>query len=278
MQRFLKVFSSSLKCPVIGMIHIPALPGTPRYSGNFEESIKIVRKEAEIYRNTSIDAVMIENMHDIPYVREQDLGPETTATMTRVALEVRQILQNIPLGVQILACGNQQALAVAKASGCQFIRAEGFVFSHVADEGIVDACAGNLLRYRRQINAEEVAILTDVKKKHSSHAITEDLNLLETAKAAEFFLSDGIIVTGTSTGDPVNPQDLQSLTGKLNIPVLIGSGATIDNIQEYFSKCQGIIVGSHFKKSGHWDGEMCPEKIDAFMKKIQELRNLAFNK
>lgn len=89
-----------------------------------------------------------------------------------------------------------QALAIAKASNLQFIRAEGFVFAHIADEGFTDACAGQLLRYRKQIDAENVLIFTDLKKKHSSHTITNDITLLETVHAAEFFLTDGVILTG----------------------------------------------------------------------------------
>ena len=97
---------------------------------------------------------------------------------------------------QVLASGNCQALAIAKVCDLQFIRAEGFVFGHVADEGYTDACAGQVIRYRKQIDCEHVAIFTDVKKKHCSHAITDDLTLLEIAKAAQFFMSDGIIITG----------------------------------------------------------------------------------
>jgi predicted TIM-barrel enzyme len=81
-----------------------------------------------------------------------------------------------------------------------FVRVEGFVFAHVADEGIIDGCAGEILRYRRQIGADDVLVLTDVKKKHSSHALTADMDIAETARAAEFFLSDGVIVTGLATG------------------------------------------------------------------------------
>lgn len=135
-------------------------------------------------------------MHDVPYVREQNLGPETVACMTRIAQEIRTIDAVRPIGVQILACGNKQALAVAKACNLQYIRAEGYVFGHVADEGYTDACAGELLRYRKQIDAADILIFTDLKKKHSSHAITQDITLLETAKAAEFFLTDGIVITG----------------------------------------------------------------------------------
>lgn len=142
------------------------------------------------------DAVLIENMHDIPYVQSEHIGPEIIASMTRVSGEVKRILPTTPCGIQVLASANCQALAIAKATGLQFIRAEGFVFAHVADEGITDACAGQLLRYRKQIDAGNVLVLADLKKKHSSHAITGDVSLLETVHAAEFFATDGVILTG----------------------------------------------------------------------------------
>lgn len=108
---------------------------------------------------------MIENMHDTPYLN-QDVGPEITAAMTAVCSEVKRTVPNIPCGIQILAGANKEALAVAKACGLDFIRAEGFVFSHVADEGIMNSCAGELLRYRKSISADNVLVFTDIKKKH----------------------------------------------------------------------------------------------------------------
>ena len=88
------------------------------------------------------------------------------------------------------------------AVGAAFVRVEGFVFAHVADEGLIESDAGALLRYRRAIGAEGVRVFADVKKKHSAHAITADVDLAETAHAAEFFLADGVIVTGAATGEP----------------------------------------------------------------------------
>nr|CAD7443432.1 unnamed protein product [Timema bartmani] len=151
----------------------------------------------------------MENMNDVPYVQAKHLGPETTAVMSLVCGEVRRLVpSSIPCGVQVLAGGNKEAVAIAHASGLQFIRAEGYVFSHVADEGFTDSSAGELLRYRRQLGADNVLVFTDIKKKHSAHAITSDVSLEETARAAEFFCSDGVIVTGSATGDPANPHQL----------------------------------------------------------------------
>ncbi len=111
------------------------------------------------------------------------------------------------------------------------MRVEGFVFAHVADEGFIDGCAGEILRYRRQIGAEQVLVLTDIKKKHSSHAITADVDIVETAHAAEFFLSDGVIVTGIDTGAEASLEELQQVKETVQIPVLVGSGVTLTNVE-----------------------------------------------
>lgn len=219
------------------------------------------------------DGVLVENMHDVPYIQDRHLGPEITASMTRVAIELRKQAPEIPIGIQILACGNKQALAVAKAADLQFIRAEGFVFGHVADEGYTDACAGTLLRYRKQIQADDVLVLTDVKKKHSSHAITADITLAETVHAAEFFLTDGVILTGQATGDPADEKDLDNLYGKTKLPILIGSGVTLDNVHTYFPKSNGLIIGSYFKEGGQWQLPLSERRVAEFMERIKELRN-----
>ena len=186
---------------VVGMLHVGALPGTPRAAMSMQQLIDRTCDEARVYLQAGVDALAIENMHDIPYVRAP-LGPEVVASMTAVGCAVRA-LSTAPVGVQILAGGGNEALAVAHASGLDFVRVEGFVFAHVADEGLFDACAGELLRYRKAIGAERVAVFADIKKKHSSHAITADVDIVETAHAAEFFLADGMIVTGVSTADQI---------------------------------------------------------------------------
>ena len=68
---------------------------------------------------------------------------------------------------------------------------------------------------RRQIDAQNIAILCDIKKKHSAHSITSDVDICETAKAAEFFKADGVILTGSSTGSEANPEELENLCNAL---------------------------------------------------------------
>ncbi|XP_073515753.1 uncharacterized protein F13E9.13, mitochondrial-like [Phyllobates terribilis] len=267
--KFLQLFGR-LRSIVIGMVHVKALPGTPSCTLPVGQILEEACEEAEIYRKAGIDGLIVENMNDVPY--SLHIGPEVTASMAAVCAAVRQTCPHLPLGVQVLACGNQQALAVALAAGLDFIRAEGFVFSHVADEGLVNACAGDLLRYRKVIGAEHIQILADIKKKHSSHAVTADVSISETAKAAEFFLADGVILTGVATGQEADPADLKEVQRSVSIPTLIGSGVTLENVEKY-ADASALIVGSYFKHGGDWRKNVEYEKVVAFMDKINDLRS-----
>ena len=155
---------------LIAMIHVPALPGTPMHQLSVREIVAQTEAEARLYAAGGVDAIGIENMHDTPYLRGS-VGPEIVAAMTLVGQAVKAA-SGLPVGIQILAGANLEALAVAHAAGLDFVRAEGYAFAHVADEGIIDSSAAKLLRYRKQLGAERVQIWADIKKKHSAHAIT----------------------------------------------------------------------------------------------------------
>ena len=250
---------------LIGMVHVQALPGTPANKATPDEIVQCAVAEAKLLEQAGYDGVILENMHDLPYLN-RSVGPEIVATMACVCREVRREI-GLPIGVQILAGANEEALSVAYAGGADFIRAEGFVFAHTADEGIMQACAGPLLRFRKQIGAERVKILCDIKKKHCSHALTQDLDLAETVRAAKFFMSDGVIVTGVSTGCQTEVEDLQAVADASDLPVWIGSGLTPDNVGLY-GQAHGLIVGSWIKESGDWrkpvDRSRARQMADAF--------------
>ncbi len=265
-EKYFKLFNREK--PVIGMIHVHALPGTPLYNKEVKEIVRQAVEEAKILIGAGVKSIMIENMHDVPYLN-RSVGPEVTAVMSVVASELRN-LTDLPLGIQILAGANKEALAAAKAADLNFIRAEGFVFSHIADEGQMNSDAGKLLRYRKFISAEDVLIFTDIKKKHSAHSITYDINLTDTLKAAEFFLSDGIIITGKATGEEASLTEVKSAYEVAEIPVLIGSGLNPENVNRYLPYADGLIVGSYFKKEGKWFNTPDEKRIKKFLEAIGE--------
>ncbi len=238
---------------LIGALHLDALPGTPRGERGVEEIAERAAAEADILFQAGFHGLTIENMHDRPY-RRRSVGPEITAAMAVVGREVRRRVP-LPLGVQVLAGANREALSVAMACGAAFVRVEGFVFAHVADEGLMESDAGELLRYRRAIDAGHIAVFADVKKKHSAHALTADVGLVETARAAEFFLADGVVVSGTETGRATDPAEVEAVSGAVEIPTLVGSGITPENVAEY-AAADALIVGSWLKSDGLWSNPL----------------------
>lgn len=245
------------------MIHLGALPGTPANRHSLADLEKLALREAKIFRAAGVQGLMLENMHDTPYLRNQ-VGPEIVAAMAIVARAVKEQSQ-LPCGIQILAGANIDAMAVAHAAGLDFIRAEGFAFAHVADEGIIESSAAALLRYRRQIGADRVQVWTDVKKKHSSHAITADVDIGETAHAVEFMRGDAVIVTGAVTGDAPQTTDVRAVKKKTHLPVFLGSGVTTANLNSFSAAADGFIVGSEFKQGGHWAGAVDAKRVEKFM-------------
>jgi hypothetical protein len=206
--------------------------------------------EARIYKEQGVDGIIVENMHDLPYLKGR-VEPETTAAMAVVARAVKQEC-GLPTGVQVLAGANLEALGVAVAAGLDFLRVEGYVYAHVGDEGIHESCAAELMRRRANLKADNVLVLADIKKKHAAHAITEDVGLIETARAAEFFGADGIVVTGVTTGRPVDHGELRAVRAAVGVPVVVGSGATPQSAAELLALAHALIVGSWYKEGGHW--------------------------
>lgn len=256
---------------LIGMIHVGALPGTPRAGASLDSIIAQAVAEAGLMARAGFDALLVENMHDAPFLAGE-VGPEIVAAMTAVGVAVRAAA-GVPLGVQILAAANREAVAVALASGADFVRVENFAFAHVADEGLMPlAAAGPLLRYRRAIGADSIRILADIRKKHASHAITSDLDLPALARAAEFCGAEGVILTGAHTGAPPEVDDFAGCRDATRLPLIAGSGITAENLGRFWSQVDGLIVGSELKRDGLWSNPICESRVERFVAAARALR------
>jgi membrane complex biogenesis BtpA family protein len=256
---------------VVGVIHVGALPGTPGSRLDVGALVRLAAREARAYREGGVDGLMIENMHDVPYLRGS-VGPEIVASMAVVGRAVKEE-SGLPTGVQILAGANVEAMAVAHAAGLDYIRAEAYTFAHVADEGLIESSAAELLRFRRKIGAEGVRVWADVKKKHAAHAITADVSLGETAAAVEFMRGDAVIVSGGVTGEPPRAADVREAKSRCRIPVLLGSGVTPENVAEFFDDADGFIVGSYFKEGGIWSNTVERARVERLTEAVRRLRD-----
>jgi len=255
------------------MIAVLPLPGSPRYGNDDDRIIRQALSDLRHYVKAGVDAIVLENSHDLPYIKPP-LPQRAIEVMTRVARAIRREFGG-PIGLQMLEAANLTALEIAAAADLDFLRVEGYVFAHVGGAGIIEGCAGELLRRRKHLNVDHIRIFGDVKKKHCSHALTGDLDIIDEVKQAEFFLVDGVIVTGARTTEPPNPAELRRVKKHAKVPVVIGSGLTPENIRTYFNLADGFIVGSTFRQKGQFLGALEPTRLEKFMKVFRQLRRKA---
>ena len=252
------------------MIALLPLPGAPRYGDNDEQIVAQALSDLAHYQAAGVDAIVLENSHDLPYIKPP-LPARAIAVAKRVAVEVRRRFAG-PIGIQMLEAANDTSLEIAHDADLDFLRVEGYVFAHVGGAGLIEGCAGRLLRRRRKLGCEHIKVFGDVKKKHCSHALTGDLDILDEVKQAEFFLVDGVIVTGARTTEPPSVAELRRVKKNAQVPVLIGSGMTSANIRTYYPLGNGFIVGSTFRQGGRFLGALEPGRLAAFMQTFRRLR------
>jgi uncharacterized protein len=256
---------------IIGVVHCHPLPGSPRNrDGDFKSTLWQALDDARAYADGGVDGLIIENHGDIPFLRPQDIGPETSASLAVIVDRIAQTL-DLPLGVNVLANAVIPALAIAKAGGARFVRVNQWANAYVANEGFVEGDAARALRYRAQIGAGEIAIFADAHVKHGAHAMTSDRPIAELARDVEFFDADAVIATGQRTGDAATADEIHAIRSGSSLPLLVGSGVTIDNVETILPLVDGIIVASALKRDGVWWNEVEKGRVCAFMNKARAI-------
>lgn len=238
--------------PIIGMVHLRPLPGSPRYSGDLDAVIEAATADAKTWQQAGASGLMTENFGDVPFY-PGDVPRETVAAMTRVATAMRAAVPDLPLGINVLRNDGLSALAIAAATGASYIRVNVLSGSSATDQGIIQGRAAELMRYRKTLGLEHVKVLADVRVKHASPLADRPLQD-EVEELVQRGRADAVIVSGTGTGKPTDAGHAAEVKRYADeTPVLIGSGADANSIPRLKSACDGFIVGSAAKPGGKID-------------------------
>lgn len=261
-----------IKKPIIGTVHLLPLPGSPRYAGEpLEQIYARAVEDARRYAEGGVDGLIVENEGDTPFLKPDDIGPETVACMSVATSEVIKAV-GLPTGVLVLANASIQSIAVAKAAGAHFIRANQWVNAYIANEGYLEGTAGRTLRYRGQVQASNIRVFADVHVKHGSHAIVADRSLADLTHDTEAFDADVLIATGDRTGDPTRVEEITDISFVAKRPVLVGSGLNADNAEDLLKFAHGAIVGSAMKEDGAWWNPVSVSNTRKIMKVVKSIR------
>jgi uncharacterized protein len=237
-----------LERTIIGMVHLPPLPGSPRWDGSMDKVVAAALADARALAEGGVDAVLVENFGDAPFTPGR-VEPATVAAMSVVAGEVRKALPRTHLGVNVLKNDARAALAVAAAVGAAFIRVNVHAGAVLADQGIVQSDAYGTLRDRRLLGID-VAIFADVGGKHAVPLAPTDIE--QTARdLVHRGLADALVVSGPATGQVTPLSDVKRVRSAVGeVPLLIGSGVTAESAAELLSVADGLIVGTSVKRDG----------------------------
>ena len=233
---------------LVGVIHLRALPESPRYEGDLASVVGSAARDARALADAGFDAIIVENFGDAPFVPEH-VSPVTVAAMTACALAVRAAAPALPLGINVLRNDAEAALAIAVASAATMVRVNVHTGARVTDQGLIQGRAHATLRLRRALGAEGIALLCDVDVKHSAPLACRPIGE-EAYELVGRGLADAVLVTGAGTGRGVDHRDLDSVVAAVSAPVLVASGVTVETLAAV-RRAHGVIVGSCLRKSGH---------------------------
>jgi len=255
--------------PLIACIHLMPLPGSPRYAGSVREVYDTALAEAAVFAQYPIDGLIVENFRDAPFYPHA-LPAESIAALTAVTREVVRVAQ-VPVGVNALRSDAQAAMAIATAVEADFIRVNVHMGTVVSDQGIIQGDSHATLRLRAALRSH-VLIFADASVKHATPLVDRGL-ATEARDLTERGLADAIIVSGDYTGAPTSPEDIATVRQHTTLPILIGSGATPDNLPHVYAHVDGLIVGSYFKKAGKAENLVEEARVKKFTDTLRALQH-----
>ena len=265
-KNFLELYG--VEKPIIGMVHLPPLPGSPIYNGKgLKEVIDRALYDVNELQEGGVNALEVENFSDPTYY-PQEVGPELVAAMAVISDRIMKIAK-VPVGICILS-DPKASLSVAHAVGARFVRATFFTEASVDVSGLVTPKPHELLRFRKFLDPS-IAIYTDVHIKHSAPLVNRPLG--DSALDAKYFLSDAVIISGTHTGKETDLGDIKEAKASVEeFPVLVGSGFRKESAEKIFEVADGAIVGTSLKRDGISSNPVDRERVKDLMDTVKRIR------
>jgi hypothetical protein len=258
--RFYALFRTSK--PVIGMLHVPALPGSPGHALTWSEIQQWVLRDAELLARGGVDGFILENFGDTPFYPNR-VPAHTVAFLAALGHQVKTQFP-LPLGINVLRNDALSAVAVAAAAGAEFIRVNVFTGARLTDQGIIQAEPHRVLRYRKLLGSD-VLVLADVAVKHSTPLAARPLDeeVEETLLRAR---ADAVIVTGSATGKAASWEDFRiAKQAAGTAPVLVGSGVDASQVEAALARADGLIVGTAVKRDAVTTNPVDADRLRALM-------------
>lgn len=257
---------------LIGVVHVLATPGSPRYGGSMDALLQSARRDAEALVQGGADALIVENFGDVPFHAEH-VPSETIAALALALAAVRSVVgEKFEIGVNVLRNDARAALGLCAATGAQFLRVNVHTGAAVTDQGLVQGRAAETLRARAQL-CPVAAIWADVHVKHASPLARETIEE-SAADTVLRGLADAVIVSGAATGRAPEPARVAAVRSVLaTTPIYLGSGVNEANAGELLAQADGAIVGTALKREWRVTEPVDVERVKRLRAILDALRS-----
>jgi hypothetical protein len=254
---------------LVGVIHLPPLPGSPRSTLRANEVARIAAEDARVLAEAGFDFAMIENFGDTPFFAGA-VPRITVSAMTACAIAAREAAPSLPLGINVLRNDADAALSIAVVVGAACVRVNVHASARVTDQGLLQGSAAETLRRRRELSADRVAIWADVDVKHSAPLAARPLHE-EAQDLVHRALADAVLVTGSGTGRAVDVAKLEVVRKAVPaVPVLVASGAALDSLDTLARFADGVVVGSALRADGVAGGRIDRGRALEFARRFRD--------
>jgi membrane complex biogenesis BtpA family protein len=254
--------------PLIGVVHLLPLPGSPRYGGSMDAVAKRALADADAYAGGGAKGIIVENFGDYPFPPGRS-EPQAIAAMASVLTLLRAAWPKMVFGVNVLRNDAQSAIGVAHAAGGRFIRVNVHTGAMLTDQGLLEGRADETLRFRRRIGADDVLIFADINVKHGAALRERDLRVVARETVTRG-MADGLIVTGRETGMALDIRDARLVKSAIRAPLLAGSGVTVENVAEILPSVDGLIVGTSLKRGGRTENPVDAARVKRLVRAMKE--------
>lgn len=250
---------------VIGMVHLPPLPGSAGHE-SMQYVIDAARHDAEALAAGGVHGIMVENFGDAPFFPDA-VPPETIAALALAVAEVRRA-GGLPTGINVLRNDARAALGIAAATGAAFMRVNVHTGAMLTDQGWITGKAHETVRARAALGSD-VAILADVLVKHA--VPPAGLTLEDAARDLwHRGRADALVVTGSATGSATDTARIAAVRAALpDAPLLAGSGVTEADAERVRQHADGAIIGSAFMEGGRAGGRIDRRRVELLLQRLR---------
>lgn len=248
---------------LVGVIHLPALPGSPQNRLSAAECARLAASDARVLAEAGFDAVLVENFGDTPFFAGR-APAVTVAAMTSCAMAAREAAPRAALGINVLRNDAESALSIGVVVSAAFVRVNIHTGARVTDQGVISGDAATTLRTRHALGAANLAIWADVDVKHSAPLGPPRPLEQEVSDLTKRAMADVVLVTGDGTGKSVDLAKLEKVKRATDKPVIVASGATVTTLADLANHADGVIVGSALRKGGIAGGPIDAALASAF--------------